>query len=69
MKEVQIALNENEINLILYALMKVEPCEEIELAKNYGSVTGIYYRLLRYQESLGEPSINHDLNYDIEPSY
>ena len=68
MKEVQIALNENEINLILYALMKVEPGEEIELAKNYGSVTGIYYRLLRYQESLGAPSINYDLNYDIEPS-
>ena len=69
MKEIKIRLNENEIDLILNALMKIEPGEEIELAKNYGSTTGLYYRLLKYQELMGEPTPNHDLEYDIEPSY
>ena len=67
MTETQVNLNVHEIGIILSALQNLENIDEINIAREYGSVPALYNKLYTLWEQMD--SSQTGLRYDVVPSF
>lgn len=68
--EVPIELNANELDIILSALKLIDNGDEIQINRQFGSVSTLHDRLYNYYNQLEKTNI--EFNYHepfIEPSF
>lgn len=67
MTEIQVNLNVHEIGIILSALQNLENIDEIQIAKEYGSVSAMYNKFYTLWEQMDRSQTG--LIYDVVPSF
>lgn len=67
MTEIQVNLNVHEIGIILSALQNLENIDEIQIAREYGSVPALYNKLYSLWERMDRSQTG--LRYDVVPSF
>lgn len=65
--ECNVRLNVHEVGIILSALQQLELREEIQIAKDYGSVPTLYNKLYTVFEQMDRSKTG--LRYEITPSF